>query len=68
MFRSKKILTVGAVLVLATLTMASCGSSEENSWDSIKALPEGIQPTVLPKAENLNAYSTLRVFASVSLI
>jgi hypothetical protein len=65
-FRSKKILKVGVVLVFATLTMASCGSSEENTWDSIKALPEGIQPTVLPKAENLNAYSTLRVFASVS--
>jgi hypothetical protein len=65
-FRSKKILMVGVVLVLSTLTMSSCGSSEENTWDSIKALPEGIQPTVLPKAENLNAYATLRSFASIS--
>jgi hypothetical protein len=65
-FRVKKILMAGVVLVFAALTIASCGSSDENTWDSIKALPEGIQPTVLPQAENLNAYATLQSFARIS--
>lgn len=71
----KKTLVVIMVLVFTIFTMTSCGSKdlstneakpEVNTWDSIQALPEGMQPTVLPKAENLNAYPTLRSFASIT--
>lgn len=60
--------------VFMILTLASCSSEETSSkevtteatnWDSVKALTEGLQPTVLPKAENLNAYESLKSFASI---
>lgn len=71
----KKVLVFVTVSVLTSFTLAACGSNnsatnevapEVNTWDSIKALPEGMQPTVLPKAESLNAYPTLRSFASIT--
>lgn len=71
----KKTLVVIVVLVFTTFTIASCGLSnestkemvtQENTWDSIKALPEDMQPAVLPKVKNLNTYATLRSFASIT--
>lgn len=73
--RKSRIQLFSLLSAFAILFMSSCSSSEdtsqeavvdESNWDSISALPEGLQPTVLPKAENLNSYTTLRGFAGIS--
>jgi hypothetical protein len=70
----EKVLLMTTVSLLTILTLSSCDSNNSSansakpkaiSWDSVKALSEGLQPTILPKADDLRDFGYLESFASI---